>query len=161
LLRTLSSSRSAFPRRIPNRAFVARLATEAQPAHHSKEAGDISAVFPSLSGVVATPLPARFSSLKKEILPTTESRDLLVASWTDLLNELREGVSEIQARGSEIIPEVSFAELERGSKAWQDDVRKRGSIVVRDVIDDAEVLKWKMQVLEYVKENPHVKGIWG
>jgi len=160
MLRRLTFSRSSFPRQIITQTpHVARLATEAQPASRiQKQEGDISSVFPSLSGAAAVPLPPRFSDLKKELVSSPEARERLASSWTDLLNELREGVSEIQSRGNEVIPEVSFAELERGGEAWKDKVRKRGSVVIRDVVDDAEALGWKKQVLEYVRENPQVKG---
>lgn len=160
MLRRLASSRPALPRRAITRVApiqVARLATEA-PSRIQKKEGDISSVFPSLSGAAAVPLPPRFSDLKKELLATPDARERLAASWSDLLRTLREEVSELQVRGNEVIPEVSFAELERGGVAWQDEVRKRGSVVIRDVVDDAEVLGWKNQVLEYVKENPQVKG---
>lgn len=162
MLRRLTSSRRSFPRQIITQLpHIARLATEAQPAFRiQKKEGDISSVFPSLSGAAAVPLPPRFSDLKKELVSSPEARERLASSWTDLLNELREGASEIQSRGNEVIPEVSFAELERGGEAWKDEVRKRGSVVIRDVVDDAEALGWKKQVLEYVGENPQVKGAW-
>lgn len=162
MLRRLTPSRPALSRRALARVApiqVARLATEV-PSRIQKKEGDISSVFPSLSGLAAVPLPPRFSDLKKELLATPDARERLAASWTDLLRTLREEVSELQARGNEVIPEVSFAELERGGVAWQDEVRKRGSVVIRDVVDDAEALGWKNQVLKYVKENPQVKGTW-
>ncbi|CAE6509573.1 unnamed protein product [Rhizoctonia solani] len=162
MLRSLSSARPSLSLSHHLRSPVARrcLATEvqSQASRGQKQEGDISAIFPSLSGVVHDALPPRFSQLKKDLLPTTEARDRLVAGWIDLLGALREGVAELQAKGNDAIPEVSYAEIERGGKSWQDEVRKRGSIVVKDVVDDAEALGWKQQVLEYVKENPQVKG---
>ncbi|KAG8738094.1 hypothetical protein FRC10_007287 [Ceratobasidium sp. 414] len=156
MLRTLNSTRPALSRALSSTSSL-RLA-EVQSVRIQKKEGDISAVFPSLSGLAETPLPPRFSELKKTLLTTSEARDRLVVGWTDLLGALREGVSELQARGNDVIPEVSFAELDRGSTAWHSDVRKRGSVVVRDVVDDAEALAWKQQVRDYVKENPQVKA---
>ncbi|CAE6467323.1 unnamed protein product [Rhizoctonia solani] len=162
MLRTLAPARFSLPLSYQLRPPLAQrfLVTEAQPHAHrdQKQEGDISAAFPSLSGVVHDSLPPRFSQLKKDLLPTTESRDRLVAGWIDLLGALREGVTELQAKGNEAIPEVSYAEIERGGKSWKDEVRKRGSVVVRDVVEDGEAVGWKQQVLEYVKENPQVKG---
>jgi hypothetical protein len=144
------------------RVSIARrhLATEAQSQNGrgQKQEGDISAIFPSLSGIVHEALPPRFSQLKKDLISTTEARDRLVAGWLDLLSALREGVAELQAKGNVAIPEVSYAEIEKGGKIWQEEVRKRGSVVVRDVVDDVEALGWKQQILEYVKANPEVKG---
>ncbi|QRV89101.1 hypothetical protein RhiJN_17119 [Ceratobasidium sp. AG-Ba] len=159
MLRALTSTRPALSRRTACSVRVARLATEVQSSTRMQKAeGDISAVFPSLSGIAEAPLPPRFSDLKKTLVPTLEARDRLVAGWIDLLNDLREGVTELQSRGNQVIPEVSFAELERGNTSWHDEVRKRGSVVVRDVIEDSEALGWKQQVRDYVKSNPQVKG---
>ncbi|CAE6451699.1 putative protein ybiU [Rhizoctonia solani AG-1 IB] len=131
---------------------------QSQNGRGQKQEGDISAIFPSLSGIVHEALPPRFSQLKKDLISTTEARDRLVAGWLDLLSALREGVAELQAKGNVAIPEVSYAEIEKGGKIWQEEVRKRGSVVVRDVVDDVEALGWKQQILEYVKANPEVKG---
>jgi len=37
-------------------------------------------------------------------------------------------------------------------------VKKRGVILVRDVVDDEQALRWKQAVREYVAANPQVKG---
>ncbi|KAG8686896.1 hypothetical protein FRC11_008168 [Ceratobasidium sp. 423] len=160
MLRSLTPTRLSLPLRLKSSLARRCLATEARPqaTRGQKQEGDVSAIFPSLSGVVHEALPPRFSQLKKDLLSTTEARDRLVAGWVDLLNALRDGVAELQAKGNEAIPEVSYAEIERGSKSWQEEVQKRGSVVVRDVVDDAEALGWKQQVLEYVKEIPEVRG---
>ncbi|CAE6475416.1 unnamed protein product [Rhizoctonia solani] len=162
MIRTLTPARSTLSLSHHLRFSLARrcLATEvqSQAARGQKQEGDISAIFPSLSGVVHEALPPRFSQLKKDLVSTTEARDRLVVGWTDLLGALREGVAELQAKGNEAIPEVSYAEIDKGGKSWQEEVRKRGSVVVRDVVDDGEALGWKQQVLEYVRENPQVKG---
>ncbi|KAJ1307001.1 hypothetical protein OPQ81_007981 [Rhizoctonia solani] len=162
MLRNIGPRRSSLrlshcPRTSPARRC---LATELQShtARGQKQEGDISAIFPSLSGAIHEALPPRFSQLKKDLLSTTESRDRLVAGWIDLLGALRQGVAELQAKGNEAIPEISYAQIERGDKSWHDEVRKRGSVVVRDVVNDAEAIEWKQQVLEYVRENPQVKG---
>ncbi|KAG8737498.1 hypothetical protein FRC11_002008, partial [Ceratobasidium sp. 423] len=153
----LPLSVSRHPKTSPSRC---RLATEVQSRaiRGQKQEVDISRAFPSLSGVVHGAFPPRFSRLKKDLVSTTEARDRLVAGWIDLLGALREGVAELQAKGNEAIPEVNFAEIERGDKSWQEDVRKRRSVVFNDVVDDAEALGWKQQVWEYAKENPQVKG---
>ena len=60
----------------------------------TKDAGDISSVFPSLSGKVSEPLPARFSDLKKRLIQGNE--DAVQASWLRLLESLREEIEEIK-----------------------------------------------------------------
>ena len=125
-----------------------------------KQEGDISSVFASLSGEAPTVFPQRFSDLKKEIIGTSsETQDRLVESWKDLLNAVKLGVEEIQQRGTDIIPEVSY-EAVKNSKdsSWSAEVKKRGVVVVRDIVPDEEALGWKQQVKDYIKANPQVKG---
>lgn len=62
----------------------------------TKEAGDISAVFPSLSGKAPEPLPARFSDLKKRLIAGNEAA--VEASWQRLLGSLKTEIGEIRSR---------------------------------------------------------------
>jgi hypothetical protein len=66
----------------------------------TKEAGDISSVFPSLSGKAPEPLPARFSDLKKRLVAGKETA--IKASWQRLLNSLREEINKIKVEGSNV-----------------------------------------------------------
>lgn len=66
----------------------------------TKSAGDISAVFPSLSGKIAEPLPPRFKDLKKTLI-AGNARDI-TASWTRLLDSLRQEIEKIKAHGSSV-----------------------------------------------------------
>lgn len=66
----------------------------------TKEAGDISSVFPSLSGKAPEPLPPRFSDLKKRLVAGNE--DALKASWHRLLKELRLEIDEIKEKGNSV-----------------------------------------------------------
>jgi hypothetical protein len=128
--------------------------------HKGKPEGDISSVFASLSGEAPTVFPKRFSDLKKEIVGTSaEAHDRLVESWRDLLGAVKEGVEEIQQRGTDIIPEVAYSTLKnKNDTTWMGEVKKRGVIVIRDVVSDEEALGWKQEVKEYIKANPQVKG---
>jgi hypothetical protein len=66
----------------------------------TKESGDISSVFPSLSGKKADPLPSRFSDLKKSLISGNE--DAVLASWQRLTKSLKREIEEIQAQGSNV-----------------------------------------------------------
>ena len=66
----------------------------------TKEAGDISSVFPSLSGKTPDPLPPRFSDLKKSRIAGNE--DAVKASWHRLLSSLRQEIDEIKAKGNSV-----------------------------------------------------------
>ena len=71
-----------------------------KPTHTTKPTGDISNVFPSLSGKKADPLPQRFSQLKKERIGGREAA--LKRSWDRLLVSLRHEVEEINANGNTV-----------------------------------------------------------
>ena len=66
----------------------------------TKEAGDISSVFPSLSGKEPDPLPARFSDLKKKLIRGNE--DAVKASWQRLLSSLRAEIDEIKQKNNAV-----------------------------------------------------------
>jgi hypothetical protein len=65
-----------------------------------KPSGDISAVFPSLSGKKPEPLPDRFRDLKLQHARGKE--DSLKWSWQRLLASLKDEIAEIKAKGSEV-----------------------------------------------------------
>ena len=66
----------------------------------SKDAGDISSVFPSLSGKAPEPLPPRFADLKKRLISGNE--DAIKASWHRLLKSLRTEIDEIKQKGNAV-----------------------------------------------------------
>lgn len=56
------------------------------------------------------------------------------------------------------IPQISFKDL--GS--LQDDevqaIKRKGCMVIKDVVDDAEASSWKSSLEAFVKANPNVQG---
>lgn len=145
----------------------ANLGTSMPPTRNrAKKEGDISSVFTSLSGAAHVALPPRFAELKRTIVgPSEEAHLRLKQSFAELLEAIKEGVAEVRSRGSDVVPEIGFAELTGGgsggaSDAWKDEVKRRGAVVVRDVVEDEEALGWKEELKAYVKSNPQVKGSW-
>lgn len=65
-----------------------------------KAAGDISSVFPSLSGIAPPPLHPRFAALKRQYLNGRE--DELQAGWDRLLGKLKKEVEEVKELGSKV-----------------------------------------------------------
>ncbi|KAI0339923.1 DUF1479-domain-containing protein [Trametopsis cervina] len=101
------------------------------------------------------PLPPRFIELKKEIAgshPDFEKR--VTAAWADLLKELKTGTDEIAAQGSEIVPQVDFSELDTISESTRANIVRRGCVVIRNVVPDKEATSWRVELQQYVKENP-------
>lgn len=133
------------------------LATVQTPKPAPKRTGDISDSFVSLSGVERAPLPDRFRQLKLELVRGREKE--IVASWNRLLRTLREENEIIANKGTAVIPQVEFADLENGldSKA-SEEIKKRGVVVVHGVIPEKEARAYKECVEEYVHKNPHTRG---
>ncbi|PNY25829.1 Uncharacterized protein YbiU [Tolypocladium capitatum] len=135
-------------------ASVAAAAAARKPS--SKKEGDISDAFVSLSGAQREPLSDRFRQLKCDLVRGREGA--LVESWTRLLRQLRKENDIVAERGSDAIPQVEFAELEGGCEGLKGEIKKRGAVVVRGVIPEAEARAYKEEVEEYVRKNPHTRA---
>ena len=135
-----------------------RQGTVSAYAHLSKAAGDISSVFPSLSGVHSPPLPPRFADLKRRLIQGHEThvRD----SWHRLLADLRKEVDVIKTLGSQVIPELEFRNMHDMEKrtSFRDGLRKRGVGLIRGVVSEREALGWKELLKRYIQSNPSTKG---
>lgn len=119
----------------------------------TKEAGDISSVFPSLSGKKAPPLPSRYSDLKKQLISGKE--DAVTESWHRLLASLRGEVAQVKQLGNKVVPEVQFSDIVNGSvpQSFFDSIRHRGVAIVRNVIPRAYALELKQNALDYIEAN--------
>ncbi len=135
-----------------------RRLTTSTSAHPSKAAGDISSVFPSLSGVDSPPLPPRFADLKRRLIQGHEHR--VEDSWHRLLADLRKEIAVIKALGSKVIPELEFRDMHDMGKRteFRDSLRKRGVGLIRGVVSEREALGWKELVKRYIQTNPSTKG---
>lgn len=60
--------------------------------------------------------------------------------------------------GIQYIPQVEFASLSKLSQEEIDKIKSAGSVVIRNVVDDAEAVGYKEALKEYVKANPHAHG---
>lgn len=140
---------------IRNARSVVSLSSQSTP---SKPTGDISSVFPSLSGAVSPPLPSRFADLKSRLIRGHE--DDLQGSWNRLLSELQREIKVVKLLGSNIVPEISFANLDNEQKrvTFGKELQKRGVAVIRHVVTEREALDWKELAKRYIESNPSTKG---
>ncbi|PVH88398.1 DUF1479 domain protein [Cadophora sp. DSE1049] len=127
-----------------------------QSVSQSKAEGDISAVFPSLSGVVMEPLPERFTEIKRQLIQGNEER--LTESWQRLLKQLAVENEIVKERGSDIIPQIEFEELRNAPSGFVKDIKKRGVAVIKGVVPENEARGYKNEVEDYVKRNPSTKA---
>ena len=79
-------------------------------------------------------------------------------SFIELSRSLKEEVEEIvalAAKGSEVIPEVNFNEIQTGAVGSDltQLVKKRGCAVIRQVFTLEQVNEWNEQIVEYIESN--------
>lgn len=137
------------------KGFCRRMTTAAAQKSIKKE-GDISDAFTSLSGAKREPLPDRFRELKCDLVRGREKE--IVASWGRLLRQLRRENEIIAKKGPSVIPQVEFSDFEKDVDVLKEEIRKRGAVVIKGVIPEAEARAYKDEVEEYVKKNPSTRG---
>ena len=135
--------------------FQARSVASALTATSQPE-GDISSAFASLSGQGFRPLDPRFAHLKRRII--TGHEDALQASWTRLLDALKDEIPLVAAKGPSIVPEIDFKDLDKPPAQFSADHRKRGVAVIRNVIPRDEATQLNGDLQAYIKANPHTKA---
>jgi Protein of unknown function (DUF1479) len=58
------------------------------------------------------------------------------------------------------IPQIDFNSLDSLTQDEIDRIKRRGSVLIRDVVDDAKAVEWKDGLKEFVKVNERgVQGI--
>ncbi|KAF9019190.1 DUF1479-domain-containing protein [Hymenopellis radicata] len=121
-----------------------------------KAEGSIAAIFASLDANKSTDgLPERFGQLKRDIF-----REGLVQSWREVVAELEVVTDKVVARGSEMIPKISYADIRKGLSPEQvQAVKDVGSVIVSGAVPPEKALEWKASIRSYVEENkPRIKG---
>ncbi|KAI5124428.1 hypothetical protein M0805_008312 [Coniferiporia weirii] len=105
------------------------------------------------------PLPGRFAELKSGLAPQDEeSKRRFTDAWNDLLVQLRSATEEIKKEGSNMIPQIEFSDLMKLKPEEIDRIKRRGAILVKNVVDVAQATAWRDELAKFVKENP-VEGI--
>lgn len=137
---------------------VRGLASLSNPAISKKPTGDISSIFPSLSGVQSAPLPPRFADVKSRLINGHE--DAIRESWVRLLSDLQKETEIVRAAGSGIVPELAFSDLNNSEKRakFKDQLHKRGVAVIKGVVSEKEALEWEESLKKYVQSNPSIRG---
>ncbi|KAF5342342.1 hypothetical protein D9611_001342 [Ephemerocybe angulata] len=107
----------------------------------------------------AGPLPERFADIKKDIAASyPEFQERATKAWAEIIQALGETTASIVEKGSEYIPQVYFKDLKNLDQETVDRIRRVGTVIIRDIVDDAEAAKWKEDLKTFVKENPDVDG---
>ncbi len=125
----------------------------------------------------ATPAPDHFREIKKEIADSyPDFQERATRSWADILGELTKATEAIKKGGPNVrfpavdrpraysstinqyIPQIDFADLDSLPAEKLEEVKRKGCVVVHDVVDDVQALSWKKSLEEFVKANPDVDG---
>ncbi|KDR78730.1 hypothetical protein GALMADRAFT_244254 [Galerina marginata CBS 339.88] len=104
--------------------------------------------------------PPRFKDLKATIASLYPDFELnATRSWGEILQELNNLAKVVKEEGTDTIPQVNFADLDKLSQEEIAKIKRRGTVVIRDVVPDAQAIKWKEDLKEFVEENPTVEGL--
>ncbi|KAH0585537.1 hypothetical protein J132_07648 [Termitomyces sp. J132] len=105
-------------------------------------------------------LPARFADLKRQIADLyPDFQERVTQAWGEIIAQLKVVNADIAQAGPDYIPQVNFADLDKLEEEEVNKIRRRGSVIIRDVVHDAEAIRWKTQLEEFVKTNPDVIGV--
>jgi hypothetical protein len=120
----------------------------------TKPKGDISSVFGHLGGKENT-LDAKFLDLKKEL--AAKDPKAFTESYNRLLASFEKESKLIQEKGSDIIPQITLGDIIKADGKFPEhllpEIRKRGCVVIRNVIDQEEAKGYKEKIQSYVKRN--------
>ncbi|KAF7330194.1 DUF1479-domain-containing protein [Mycena venus] len=109
---------------------------------------------------MATQLPPRFTEIKRAIAASNPNFEQDVTkAWNEIMGELDKVTKIIAKEGSTYIPQVSFADLNKLSEDQIADIKRKGTVVIKDVVDDEQARAWKTSLEEFVKANPQSDGI--
>ncbi|KZT20478.1 DUF1479-domain-containing protein [Neolentinus lepideus HHB14362 ss-1] len=105
------------------------------------------------------PMPPRFVELKYEIAKSyPDFQKRATEAWARLLLSLALSTQQIAKEGTNIVPQVDFKDLKLLEEDTLNNIKRRGCVVIRNVVDDAEATGWKKALEEYVATNPDVPG---
>ncbi|KUJ12421.1 DUF1479-domain-containing protein [Mollisia scopiformis] len=123
-------------------------------------AGHLTQVWSDLEADLPKPLEHRFVDLKKRLVPP-EQYEALQASWDRLRIALKERAVEIEAAGPDYIPTVLFTSIGPDGTFPEDIaklIKSRGCCVIRGVVSREQALKWKSDLMDYVRKHPLIAG---
>lgn len=107
-------------------------------------------------------LDDRYKTLKKDLVERC-GEERLQASWVRLVEAFEKEIQLINEKGPEIIPQINFSTILKNNlkfpSTFADAIRKRGCVVIRNVVDSNEALKYKDDVQQYL--NNHKGDIAG
>ncbi|CAO3635812.1 unnamed protein product [Cunninghamella blakesleeana] len=118
--------------------------------------GNISSVFAHL-GASKPVLDSHFVDIKKKLVTGKEQQANIQASYERLLQAFEKEKQEIQQLGSKVIPEIHMNDIKKNNGRLPDDiaqlVKKRGSLVVRGVLERDQAIQYKQDIKNYIQSH--------
>ena len=152
---TLRPNSLRLVREVSRRTMATTSTATEEKLSTSKAEGDISSVFSSLTGAKLPPLPPRFAEVKKRLISGNE--EAVQTAWDGLLPRLKREIECIHSMGPRVVPTIDFKDLKKPGDDFKKAMTKHGVAVVKGVVPPEVALKWKQDIREYIKENPHTK----
>lgn len=113
----------------------------------TRKPGNISSAFSA-----NVKLTDKFKALKDSIKPKN-----LDESWDRLIKKFVEEIEVIRSTGPNIIPQIEFEEICANNGKFPEnkieEIKKRGCVVIRNVISSELALQYKADVKDYIANN--------
>lgn len=97
--------------------------------------------------------------LKRDIAshyPDFEAR--ATKAWSEVLDELATVSRDIAKEGPSYVPVIDYSELHSLPSAQLDQLKRRGTFVVRNVVPRGEAAGWRDELREWITSNPNAEG---
>lgn len=119
----------------------------------SKKPGNILSAFQANINDV---LPEKYKLIKKDLVQCCGEENLQT-SWTRLVESFDKEIQVIKEKGPNVIPQIECSTILKNDfkfpSTFADEIRKRGCVVVRNVVDRNEALQYKEDVQQYIKNH--------
>ncbi|TFK34927.1 DUF1479-domain-containing protein [Crucibulum laeve] len=103
-------------------------------------------------------LPARFALFKQDIASSYPNfKENAIRSWKEVIEALNEVTSEITKAGPDYIPQITFDQLATLKPEEIERFKRRGAVVIKDVVDDQVAESWKAEMEHTIKTDPVVR----
>ncbi|CUM68162.1 uncharacterized protein PRCAT00005879001 [Priceomyces carsonii] len=101
----------------------------------------------------------RFKTLKQKCIKP-QNYDAVRASWKRLLISMSKELDKIS--GEDYIPQVNFEDIIANNlqipPKTVEDLKKKGCLIIRDLIPDKEAIGWKNRILDYFEKHGDITG---
>ncbi|KAK0472078.1 DUF1479-domain-containing protein [Armillaria novae-zelandiae] len=104
--------------------------------------------------------PADLLKLKEDIAASYPDFEANVTkAWKEIIAELDVVTETISKQGADYLPQLHFADIPNLTEAHKAEIRNKGCVIIRNVIDDQQAIAWRHNLQDFVAANPDVEGL--